>query len=190
MFQKLYKKTLDLAGHAKASYYLFILSIAESSFFPIPPDVMLAPMCLANQSKVWRFAFITTIGSVLGGILGYLIGKFSFEYIEPFIEKFGYMIAYQNAVNWFYDWGFWAILIAGFSPIPYKVFTIAAGVLNMAFLPFVIGSIIGRGSRFYLVAFLFRLFGDRVDFILKKYMNIIGWGMLTLIAIGIVLINL
>ena len=187
---KIYNRTLRLASHAKSSYYLFVLSVAESSFFPIPPDVMLAPMCLAKPSKVWRFAYITTIGSVLGGVLGYLIGKFSFEYIEPFIQKFGYMMAYQNAVNWFYDWGFWAILIAGFSPIPYKVFTIAAGVLNMAFLPFVIGSIIGRGSRFYLIAFLVRLFGDKIDFMLKKYMNIIGWAVLILITITLVIINL
>ena len=190
ILQKLYNKTLGLAGHSKASYYLFILSVAESSFFPIPPDVMLAPMCLAKLSKVWRFAFIATIGSVLGGILGYLIGKFSFEYIEPFIERFGYMMAYQVAVNWFYEWGFWAILIAGFSPIPYKVFTIAAGALNMAFLPFVIGSIIGRGSRFYLVAFLVKLFGNKIDFILQKYMDKIGWGVFLLITFGLILINL
>jgi membrane protein YqaA with SNARE-associated domain len=190
ILQKLYNKTLGLAGHSKASYYLFILSVAESSFFPIPPDVMLAPMCLAKLSKVWRFAFIATIGSVLGGILGYLIGKFSFEYIEPFIERFGYMMAYQVAVNWFYEWGFWAILIAGFSPIPYKVFTIAAGALNMAFLPFVIGSIIGRGSRFYLVAFLVKIFGNKIDFILRKYMDKIGWAALFLITIALVLINL
>ena len=189
ILQKLYNKTLDLAGHAKASYYLFVLSVAESSFFPIPPDVMLAPMCLAKPSRVWMFAFIATTGSVLGGVLGYIIGKFSFDYIEPFIEKFGYMMAYQNAVNWFFDWGFWAILIAGFSPIPYKVFTIAAGVLNMAFLPFVLGSIIGRGSRFYLVAFLVKLFGNKIDFILKKYMNKIGWGAFLLITIGLILIN-
>ena len=190
MLLKIYNRTLRLASHSKSSYYLFVLSVAESSFFPIPPDVMLAPMCLAKPSRVWRFACITTIGSVLGGVLGYLIGKFSFEYIEPFIQKFGYMMAYQNAVNWFYDWGFWAILIAGFSPIPYKVFTIAAGVLNMAFLPFVIGSIIGRGSRFYLIAFLVKLFGDKIDFMLKKYMNIIGWGVLVLITITLVIINL
>ena len=187
ILQKLYNKTLDLAGHAKASYYLFALSVAESSFFPIPPDVMLAPMCLAKPSKAWRFAFVATTGSVLGGVLGYLIGKFSFEYIEPFIEKFGYMMAYQNAVNWFYDWGFWAILIAGFSPIPYKVFTIAAGVLNMAFLPFVIGSIIGRGLRFYLVAFLVKLFRDRIDFMLKKYIDRIGWAVVILIFFGLLI---
>ena len=190
ILDKLYSGTLRLASHAKASYYLFVLSFAESSFFPIPPDVMLAPMCIAKPKKIWRFAFITTIGSVLGGILGYLIGKFSFEYIEPVIDKIGYMMAYQKSVNWFNDWGFWAILIAGFSPIPYKVFTIAAGVLNMAFIPFVIGSVIGRGARFYLVAFFVKLFGNRIDFILKAYMNRIGWGALILIVFGLVIINL
>ena len=183
VLNKLYSYTLKLAGHAKASYYLFTLSLAESSFFPIPPDVMLLPMCLANPSKAWNFALITTIGSVLGGILGYLIGKFAFEYIEPLIERFGYTIVYLNAVDWFNNWGFWAILIAGFSPIPYKVFTIAAGVLNMAAIPFIIGSIIGRGSRFYLVAFFVKLFGKRIDFVLKKYIDRIGWAVLIIITI-------
>ena len=190
ILQNLYNYTLRLAGHAKASYYLFALSFAESSFFPIPPDVMLAPMCLASPKKVWRFAFLTTIGSVLGGALGYFIGKFSFEHIEPFIERLGYIIAYQDAVNWFNNWGFWAILIAGFSPIPYKVFTIAAGALNMAFLPFIIGSVIGRGSRFYLLAFLVKLFGNKIDSMLNKYMDRIGWTLLLLVIIGLVLISL
>ena len=169
ILNKLYNETVRLAGHAKATYYLFVLSLAESSFFPIPPDVMLAPMCLAKPNRVWRFALITTIGSVIGGILGYLIGKFSFDYIEPILINFGYITAYESSVYWFNKWGFWAILIAGFSPIPYKVFTIAAGVLNMAFIPFVIGSIIGRGGRFYLVAFLVKLFGTKTFIILCCY---------------------
>ena len=189
ILDKLYSDTLRLAGHVKASYYLFTLSFAESSFFPIPPDVMLVPMCLARPDKVWKFAFITTIGSVLGGVLGYLIGKFSFEYIEPFIERVGYMMAYQDAVNWFNNWGFWAILAAGFSPIPYKVFTIAAGVLNMALIPFIIGSIIGRGARFYLVAFLVKLFGTRIDFMLKKYIDRIGWALVILVFISFLIIS-
>ena len=189
ILQNLYNYSLQLAGHAKARYYLFALSFAESSFFPIPPDVMLAPMCLASPKKVWRFAFLTTIGSVLGGALGYFIGKFSFDYIEPFIEQLGYIIAYQDAVNWFGNWGFWAILIAGFSPIPYKVFTIAAGALNMAFLPFIIGSLIGRGSRFYLLAFLVKLFGNKIDFILTKYMDKIGWTLVIIIFFGLLINN-
>ena len=187
---QLYKYVLRLSAHAKASYYLFALSIAESSFFPIPPDVMLAPMCLSKPSKAWTFAFLTTVGSVVGGVLGYLIGKFSFDYIEPIIEKFGYMVAYHNAVNWFNDWGLWAILIAGFSPIPYKLFTIAAGVLNMSFLPFMIGSIIGRGSRFYLVALLIKLFGKKIDSVLKKYIDRIGWSVIILIIFGLTYFNL
>jgi len=171
-----YNYILRLASHTKASYYLFILSVTESSFFPIPPDVMLAPMCLAKPSKAWNFALITTIGSVLGGVIGYLLGKFLFDNIQPVIEKLDYLMAYQDAVHWFNEWGFWAILIAGFSPIPYKVFTIAAGALNMAFLPFVIGSAIGRGARFYLLVFFVKLFGKKIDFMLKKYMDRIGWG--------------
>jgi|TARA_B110000014_G_C20099368_1_gene576774 membrane protein YqaA with SNARE-associated domain len=190
ILDKLYNYTLRLAGHAKATYYLFVLSVAESSFFPIPPDVMLAPMCLAQPNKLWRFAFLTTIGSVLGGLLGYLIGMFSFDYIEPVIEQLGYMMAYKEAVHWFNMWGFWAILIAGFSPIPYKVFTIAAGVLNMAIIPFVIGSILGRGARFYLVAFFVKLFGNKIDFILRTYMNRIGWGVCFLIFLALVGNNL
>ena len=178
-----YNYILHLASHSKASYYLFILSVTESSFFPIPPDVMLAPMCLAKPSKAWNFALITTIGSVLGGVVGYLIGKFLFENIEPLIERMDYMVAYQNSVIWFNEWGFWAILIAGFSPIPYKVFTIAAGALSMAFLPFVIGSAIGRGARFYLLAFFVRLFGEKIDYMLKKYIDRIGWGLVFIVII-------
>ena len=185
ILNKLYSDTVRMAGHAKATYYLFVLSLAESSFFPIPPDVMLAPMCIAKPKKVWRFALITTIGSVVGGILGYLIGKFSFIYIEPILINFSYIMAYENSVYWFNKWGFWAILIAGFSPIPYKVFTIAAGVLNMAFIPFVIGSIIGRGGRFYLVAFLVKLFGVKIDSILKKYMDRVAWVLVFLIIVGL-----
>ena len=180
---RLYNYILHLASHTKASYYLFILSVTESSFFPIPPDVMLAPMCLAKPSKAWNFAFITTIGSVLGGVVGYLIGKFLFENIEPLIERMDYMVAYQNSVIWFNEWGFCAILIAGFSPIPYKVFTIAAGALSMAFLPFVIGSAIGRGARFYLLAFFVRLFGEKIDYMLKKYIDRIGWGLVFIVII-------
>jgi len=190
VFQHLYNFTLRLAGHAKASYYLFALSVAESSFFPIPPDVMLAPMCLAKVTKVWRFALITTIGSVLGGIIGYLIGKFSYDFIEPALVDFGYMSAYLNAVNWFNDWGFWAIILAGFSPIPYKVFTIAAGALSMNFIPFVLGSIIGRGARFYLIALLVKLFGKSIDSVLKKYMDRIGWMFIFLIIIALIYLNL
>ena len=183
----LYSTIIRLASHAKAKYYLFLLSFAESSFFPIPPDVMLAPMCLAQQSKIWHFAFITTLGSVLGGIFGYLIGAFSFDYVEPFLQKNDYMNSYLLAEQWFKDWGFWAVFIAGFSPIPYKVFTIAGGAMHMAFAPFVLASLVGRGARFYLIAYLVKVFGNKADTLIKRYMDKKGWFIIIcIIAIAII----
>jgi membrane protein YqaA with SNARE-associated domain len=186
----LYSSIIHLASHAKAKYYLFILSFAESSFFPIPPDVMLLPMCLANRAKLWQFALITTLGSVLGGIFGYLIGAFSFDYIAPLLEDRGYMSSYLQAVNWFEDWSFWAVFIAGFSPIPYKIFTIAAGALNMAFAPFVLASLIGRGARFYLIAFLVKVLGDRTDALIKRYVDKIGWVIIILLVVLFIIFQL
>jgi membrane protein YqaA with SNARE-associated domain len=180
-FLELYEYVLKLANHAKAKYYLFFLSVAESSFFPIPPDVMLLPMCLSNPKKAWKFAFITTVGSVLGGIIGYLIGVYAFGFIEPYLYDWGYMPAYEMAVMWFEEWGFWAIFIAGFSPIPYKVFTIAGGALLMPILPFILASIIGRGARFYLVALFVVMFGKQADKLIRKHMTKLVWGMVLLI---------
>ena len=180
-FLELYEYVLKLANHAKAKYYLFFLSVAESSFFPIPPDVMLLPMCLSNPKKAWKFAFITTVGSVLGGIIGYLIGVYAFGFIEPYLYDWGYMSAYERAVMWFEEWGFWAIFIAGFSPIPYKVFTIAGGALLMPILPFILASIIGRGARFYLVALFVIMFGKQADDLIRKHMSKLVWGMVLLI---------
>ena len=180
-FLELYEYVLKLANHAKAKYYLFFLGVAESSFFPIPPDVMLLPMCLSNPKKAWKFALITTVGSVLGGIIGYLIGVYAFGFIEPYLYDWGYMSAYERAVMWFEEWGFWAIFIAGFSPIPYKVFTIAGGALLMPILPFILASIIGRGARFYLVALFVIMFGKQADDLIRKHMSKLVWGMVLLI---------
>jgi len=185
-----YDYILRLASHAKATYYLFLLSVAESSFFPIPPDVMLLPMCLAQPNRVWRLAGITTIGSVLGGVIGYAIGAYAFGFIEPVLADSGYMDSYLHAVRWFEEWGFWAIFVAGFSPIPYKVFTIAGGAMGMALLPFVVASFIGRGARFYLLALLIRVFGDTADSLVRKHMDRIGWMMVGMILIGIIVLSM
>jgi len=185
-----YDYILRLASHAKATYYLFLLSVAESSFFPIPPDVMLLPMCLAQPNRVWRLAGITTIGSVLGGVIGYAIGAYAFGFIEPVLADSGYMNSYLHAVRWFEEWGFWAIFVAGFSPIPYKVFTIAGGAMGMALLPFVVASFIGRGARFYLLALLIRVFGDTADSLVRKHMDRIGWMMVGMILIGIIVLSM
>jgi len=147
---------------------------------------MLAPMCLANPSRAWWFALLTTVTSVAGGIFGYLIGHFAFDLVQPLIEG-RYAAAYQQSVNWFNEWGFWAILVAGFSPIPYKVFTIAAGVLYMPLLPFILASAIGRGGRFFLVAALMFWGGKTMERMLKQYVDVIGWISVSLIALALLI---
>ncbi|ALP52804.1 hypothetical protein Tel_06350 [Candidatus Tenderia electrophaga] len=174
-FSRLYDKVLIWAAHRHAAWYLGGLSFAESSFFPIPPDVMLAPMALARPERAWHYALITTVTSALGGVFGYLIGVFAFELIEPLLHEFGYWENFQSAVEWFKEWGFWVVFLAGFSPIPYKVFTISAGTVGMAFLPFLVASLIGRGARFFLVAGLIRWGGVRMDRMLRSYIDRLGW---------------
>jgi membrane protein YqaA with SNARE-associated domain len=157
-----------------------MLSFAESSFFPIPQDVMLAPMCLANPKRAWWYALLTTATSILGGLFGYLIGFYAFSWIEPFLRASHYWVSYQTAVGWFETWGFWAVFIAGFSPIPYKVFTIAAGAMSMAMLPFVLASVIGRGLRFFFVAGMMAWGGEKMEAALHRYVDRLGWATVAL----------
>lgn len=184
LFTRLYDMTLKWSRHPHAVRYLGALSFAESSFFPIPPDVMLMPMSLARPERAMRFAMITTLASVAGGMAGYAIGYFALDLIAPLIEEGGrWSSAYSKASGWFHEWGFWAVLIAGFSPIPYKVFTIAAGALSMAFAPFVLASAVGRGARFYLVAGLLSWGGAAMEQRIRLYVERIGWG---LVGLGVV----
>lgn len=175
IFGPLYDRVLTWARHRHAERYLAALSFAESSFFPIPPDVMLAPMCLAERKKAWRYATVTTLTSVAGGIAGYFIGYFLFELIEPWLRTSHYWPGYLKARAWFDQWGVIAVFVAGFSPIPYKVFTIAAGAAALIFPGFVLASLIGRGGRFYLVAGLIVAGGERMAVMLPKYVERIGW---------------
>ncbi len=185
VFGPLYERVLSWASHPHAERYLAALSFAESSFFPIPPDVMLAPMCLADRARAWRFAAITAVASLLGGIAGYAIGFFLFAAIEPWLQQSGYWPAYVHGKEWFDSWGVWAVLIAGFSPIPYKVFTIAAGAAVLNFPAFVIASLVGRGARFFLVAGLVVAGGDRMEETLRTYVERIGWAVVAVaVAIG------
>ncbi len=187
MFQKLYDKALVWAKHRHAEKYLCALSFAESSFFPIPPDVMLAPMALAQPKKAFRLALLTTLFSVIGGMLGYVIGFFMFDTFSPWLQETYYWDKYLIAESWFKDWGFWAVFIAGFSPIPYKVFTIAAGALQMFFIPFIFASLVGRGVRFFLVAMLIAAGGGKLESKLRQYMDVIGWVVVGLVVVGGVL---
>ena len=183
IFSALYDRTLGWAGHPHAERYLFALSFAESSFFPIPPDVLLAPMTLARPANGWRLALLTTVASVLGGLLGYAIGWFALDAIEPVLVSMGYWEGYLRATEWFLEWGFLAVLIAGFSPIPYKVFTIAAGALHMLLPAFALASFVGRGGRFFLVAGLLRWGGEPMARTLRKHVDAIGWISIALVVL-------
>lgn len=185
IFSPLYERAMAWSRHRRAPWFLGVLSFAESSFFPIPPDVMLAPMSLANPRRAWWFALLTTLTSVAGGLFGYLIGYFAFDLIEGWLRGSSYWGAYEQAVAWFDAWGVWAIFVAGFSPIPYKVFTIAAGVAHMALPPFALASLIGRGGRFFLVAGLMAWGGPRMEAVLRKYVDRLGWATVAAVVIGV-----
>lgn len=181
VFMRLYDATLRWARHRHAPWYLAGLSFAESSFFPVPPDVMLMPMSLAQPARAWRFAALTTLASVVGGMLGYAIGYFALDLVQPLIGEGGrWAAAYARASAWFREWGFWAVFIAGFSPIPYKVFTLSAGAMAMPWLPFLVASAVGRGARFFLVAGLLAWGGERMALAIRGYVDRLGWLLLVL----------
>ena len=175
--RKIYNWTLSLAERKFSGLWLGLLSFAEASFFPIPPDVLLIPLCLGKMKKAFKFALICSIASVLGGIAGYVIGayawdelsRFFFEYIPGFTpEKFDQLKA------WYEEWGWPLVFIAGFSPIPYKIFTVASGVLGMALWPFILASAVSRSARFFLVAFLLAKFGEPMKEKIDKHFNLLA----------------
>ena len=190
IFSSLYDRALGWSRHPHAERYLGAVSFTESVVFPIPPDVLLAPMTLAMPERWLRLAFLTTVTSVLGGLLGYLLGGLAFEAVSPWLTRAGYMDEFDAAQAWFELYGFWAIFLAGLTPIPYKVFTIAAGAAQMGLLPFVLGSIVGRGARFYLVAALVRFGGAPIEQHIRRYIDLIGWAVLGLVVIALVFLNL
>ena len=191
MFKSLYKKCLDLAAHKSSKYYLAIVSFVESSFFPIPPDVMVIPMVISKKNDFIKIFLITTIFSVLGGMLGYLIGAFFFEFGAHIMSFYGYEDKLskikENLVNsdGFYAW-LGVLFLAGFTPLPYKVFTIASGLIGFNFLIFVLISLISRGLRFFIVSYLSYKFGD----LFNEYMDKHGSKWFTIIGILIVIISL
>ncbi len=184
IWQGMYDRVLAWSRHRRAPAILSGLSFAESSFFPIPPDVMLAPMCLAQPRLGWRFAAYCTISSVLGGVLGYLVGRWAFVSIEGWLLASAYAPVFHRAVESFETWGMLYILLAGFTPVPYKIFTISAGVVGMPMVPFLLGSLIGRGGRFFLVAALIRLLGERAADRLRAWVDAAGWVVLGTVAIA------
>ena len=174
MFKNLYKKCLDLAGHKSSKYYLAIVSFIESSFFPIPPDVMIVPMVISKKNDFLKIFFITTIFSVMGGILGYFIGAFFFEFGSNIMNFYGYEDKLsnikENLINSdsFYAW-LGILFLAGFTPLPYKVFTIASGLIGFNLLIFIFISLISRGLRFFIVSYLSYKFGDLFNRFMDKH---------------------
>ena len=186
MFASIYQGVMRFSRRREAPYYLSLLSFVESFILPFPPpDVMLAPMSLARPSRAMRFAALTLLFSVLGGLVGYMIGAFLFDFAEPYIIDWGYQARFEKVITWFEDWGFWAVLVAGFSPVPYKIFTIAAGALNLALIPFVLASIIGRGARFFLLAWCLAHYGPTIEPKLVRYIEYIGWTVVGLLSLAI-----
>ena len=191
MFNNLYKKCLDLAAHKSSKYYLAIVSFVESSFFPIPPDVMIIPMVISKKNDFIKIFLITTIFSVLGGMLGYLIGAFFFDFGSQIMSFYGYENKLsnikENLVNsdGFYAW-LGILFLAGFTPLPYKVFTIASGLISFNFFIFIFISLISRGLRFFIVSYLSYKFGNLFTEFMEKH----GSKWFTIIGLLIVIIGL
>ena len=191
MFNDLYKKCLDLAGHKSSKYYLAIVSFIESSFFPIPPDIMIVPMVISKKNDFLKIFFITTIFSVMGGILGYFIGAFFFEFGSNIMNFYGYEDKLsnikENLINsdGFYAW-LGILFLAGFTPLPYKVFTIASGLIGFNLLIFIFISFISRGLRFFIVSYLSYKFGDSFNRFMDKH----GSKWFTIVGILIVIIGI
>ena len=185
LFGPIYRYILLLAKHPLAERYLAAVSFAESSFFPIPVDVMLAPMVLADKDKAWRLASITAIMSVIGGFFGYMIGLFFFEsFGTAMLDYFHAHETFEQVKALYTKHGMVIVLVAGFTPIPYKIFTIASGVIGIAIVPFMLMSLISRGARFFLVAGLIKLGGDTLEDTIHQKVEWLGWGSLLLIVTG------
>ena len=170
--KKTYNWTLEKAQHKNAKWYLSLISFAESSFFPIPPDILLIPMALASKARALFYAFMCTLFSVLGGILGYAIGYFFYNSVGIYIVDFYHLENSFNIFESYYkEFGILIVLGAGITPFPYKFITIASGVFGLNIFLFIIFSIIGRGLRFYLIAILLYFFGEKIKLIIDKYFN-------------------
>ncbi len=200
--RSLYDWVLKWSHSKNSRAALFFLSLAEASFFPVPPDALLIALCMGDHKKWYRFALICSIGSVVGGIIGYLIGQYAFELIGESMMAMTASLSGTSpdelmkiAEYWFNEkemWGMqvgpWAVGIAGFTPIPYKVFTIAAGFLKMSFLPFVIASVISRSLRFFVVSgtigLMYKKYGNKIQEFIDKYFNLLATAFVLLLVLG------
>ncbi|MEQ9145752.1 MAG: YqaA family protein [Parvibaculaceae bacterium] len=191
MLRGLYDWTMNLAAHRHARWGLALVSFAESSFFPIPPDVALIPMVLAKRALAWTYALICTVASVLGGVAGYAIGFFFFVQLgEPILNFYGYTEQFASFAARYNEYGVWIVLIAGLTPFPYKVITIASGATGLNFLVFMVASIAARGMRFFAVAGLLWWFGEPIRTFIDRYFGLLSIAFVVLLIGGFLLVGL
>jgi len=189
LFGPLYERTLVWARHRRAPALLTGLSFAEAVVFPVPPEVMLAPMALSQPRRAFWFATLSLAGSLAGAVVGYALGHFAYELVKPLFTALGWIdridaqVVYLREIAAQSPWkAFWILVIAGFTPIPLKIFTWAAGIVGVPFLPFMASMAVGRGKRVYLIALAIRLGGVRAEAALRRYIEPIGWIALGLLA--------
>lgn len=180
LFGTLYDKTMQWSQHRFAPRWLSFVSFIEAIFFPIPPDVMLIPMAMSKPQQAVRYAAYTAIASVLGGIVGYFVGYIAFDWVKSTASAWGYAHYFDQAQIWFEQYGVWVVFLAGFSPIPYKVFTLYAGIMQLAFFPFVIAAAVSRLARFLLVAKIAAWGGEKYAPAIRRSIEIIGWATVAL----------
>lgn len=191
LMKRMYDWVLHWAETPYGAWALLILAFAESSFFPIPPDVLLIALCIGMVSRSFWFAAVCSIGSILGGIFGYYIGYGLFEVVgQPILEMYGYMEKFNHVGDLYNEYAAWAVGVAGFTPIPYKVFTIAAGTFKINFFIFLGASAISRSARFFIVAALIWKFGPQIKSFIDKYFNILSIIFIVLLILGFVIVKL
>ena len=190
MFRRLYDRTIALSEHPHAMRWLAVVSFVESSVFPIPPDVMLVPMVIAQRAKAWLIATVCTVASVLGGMAGYALGFFAFAAVgQPILEFYGYAEQFERFTGEFNDYGAWIVFIFGVTPFPYKVITIASGVTQLDVLTFTVASVAARGIRFYLEAALLWYFGPPIRAFIEKRLEWVVMGVVILTLAGFIAVT-
>jgi len=187
IFAGLYKRCMQWADHPKRERYLVGVSVFESFVFPVPTALLMIPMVIATPDKAIRLATITTIMSVLGAVVGYLLGWGAMEVIEPWIAKMGWLPKLELARAEFITYGVLAVGIGAFTPAPFKIFTLTAGMLSMSFIPFLIVSLIGRGAHFFMIALLMAWAGPKMEPVVRKYIEWLGWSVIVLAVAGLLI---
>ena len=184
IFAGLYKRAMGWAEHPKRERYLVGVSLFESFIFPLPTAMLMIPMVIATPDKAIRLATITTLMSVFGAAIGYLLGWGAMSVIEPWIEQMGWVPQLELARAEFVTYGVLAVGIGAFTPAPFKIFTLTAGMLSMSFIPFLLVSLAGRAAHFYLIALLMAWAGPKMEPLIRKYIEWLGWAVIILAVAG------